>query len=622
MLNLAAREGLAPRGWFLYILAMRKQSVRLVILTAFLSSAIWSVGGDELSSNRVNAKTSAEETIADSRNLARRDPALLARVHWVGKQQLLSDTNAINVLSICKMPESSRLRDQTFDKLAQAPWRHSDLLPPINPVTLLRPLLEDLVKQEFLLEVRSAKDVPVEVVLAVRATVQQAEVWATNLSLVASALNGAPVKQATADLSERLFYLTNYSRFAGGLAALLDDQPAILGLSYSGGWMRASLLAGNEKELLSLVSNRSRLSWSPDTNRSIVYSEIGAKLRGANMMPEGAGFHPWCAFEADLFRAVRAVGFCPGFLTGSAWVSGFIFAQEGEVRTRALLEFPKPLGLRLDPWRIPTNLVSGPLAGFGAIRGIAPWFEQSALWKSLSLGTPPNQAIYWAKPGVANLHYMAFVSPEAPRLTERVTEYALRELNPKIAPSKLGAFERGTNFPGLGWHGIPTISPMLTYASTDGAMYLLAGFSPKSGTNHIPPQGLFEQIFKSPNTVWYDWESTPPCLKGVIPIGQLTRHLVDLPRLSPTNAALPWLLGVGAHLGNSVTGVEFVFPNQLALKRSSTVGFTAAELCLLADWLESPEFPYGLHTMLATNPPPFAAGLPAGGSHSQGTDSH
>jgi hypothetical protein len=38
---------------------------------------------------------------------------------------------------------------------------------------------------------------------------------------------------------------------------------------------------------------------------------------------------------------------------------------------------------------------------------------------------------------------------------------------------------------------------------------------------------------------------------------------------------------------------------RLVFTRTSTVGFTALELHLLADWMESPQFPRGLHTLLA-----------------------
>jgi hypothetical protein len=52
-------------------------------------------------------------------------------------------------------------------------------------------------------------------------------------------------------------------------------------------------------------------------------------------------------------------------------------------------------------------------------------------------------------------------------------------------------------------------------------------------------------------------------------------------------------------LDTSTTLVTQTGPAQLSFARQSTVGFTALELHLLGDWLESPDFPRGLHTFRA-----------------------
>ncbi len=69
-----------------------------------------------------------------------------------------------------------------------------------------------------------------------------------------------------------------------------------------------------------------------------------------------------------------------------------------------------------------------------------------------------------------------------------------------------------------------------------------------------------------------------------------------------TSASVAWLKNVGPKLWPTVTDVVQTAPNQLSLKRRSSVGLTALELQLTADWLESPEFPFSLHTLKA--PPP------------------
>ena len=49
-------------------------------------------------------------------------------------------------------------------------------------------------------------------------------------------------------------------------------------------------------------------------------------------------------------------------------------------------------------------------------------------------------------------------------------------------------------------------------------------------------------------------------------------------------------------LGNATTSLSLTASNQITLERRSTAGFTAAELHLLSDWLESPDFPRGLYS--------------------------
>jgi hypothetical protein len=61
---------------------------------------------------------------------------------------------------------------------------------------------------------------------------------------------------------------------------------------------------------------------------------------------------------------------------------------------------------------------------------------------------------------------------------------------------------------------------------------------------------------------------------------------------------LEWLHAAQDRLGFCATAVNLTAPNQLTFVRRSTVPFTALELHLLGDWLESPEFPRGLHSLL------------------------
>jgi hypothetical protein len=63
-------------------------------------------------------------------------------------------------------------------------------------------------------------------------------------------------------------------------------------------------------------------------------------------------------------------------------------------------------------------------------------------------------------------------------------------------------------------------------------------------------------------------------------------------------ASEAWLKKVGLNFGNCGTIITLDVPNRLSFVRKSAVGFTAIEMNLLADWLESPDFPRGYHSQL------------------------
>jgi hypothetical protein len=75
-------------------------------------------------------------------------------------------------------------------------------------------------------------------------------------------------------------------------------------------------------------------------------------------------------------------------------------------------------------------------------------------------------------------------------------------------------------------------------------------------------------------------------------------HKAQLP---PESVALKWLRALEFKLTNCGTIIRRESPGRFSLVRKSSCGFTAVELHLIADWLESPQFPAGLHTF---NAPP------------------
>jgi hypothetical protein len=110
---------------------------------------------------------------------------------------------------------------------------------------------------------------------------------------------------------------------------------------------------------------------------------------------------------------------------------------------------------------------------------------------------------------------------------------------------------------------------------------------------------MIQDILSRTNLVYYDWEITGPRVTSGLELGQTARQILRQAQMSLDSASLNWLGVLVPRLGTSATIVSLTAPNQLAFARKSTLGFTALELHLLADWLESPQFPCGLHSMLA-----------------------
>jgi hypothetical protein len=112
------------------------------------------------------------------------------------------------------------------------------------------------------------------------------------------------------------------------------------------------------------------------------------------------------------------------------------------------------------------------------------------------------------------------------------------------------------------------------------------------------------------NLALYDWEITGLRIAQWLYLGQSLRLVFQQSQFPAQSAGLAWLRAVGPKLGPSGTEVTQTGSSQLSVKRKSSVGFTAVELHLLADWLESPSFPRGLYSLTA--PPAGAGQMPEG----------
>jgi hypothetical protein len=273
------------------------------------------------------------------------------------------------------------------------------------------------------------------------------------------------------------------------------------------------------------------------------------------------------------------------------------------VLTRGRLNFPKPLPFEIEPWHIPTNLLHEPLQSFTAVQGLKSWLSSLPLWQDLKAGVAPNQLFCWAQSAAPFMAYAAAPLADANSAITKLAPAIMDGFNPLLASNRMGKWERATDSDGVVWNRAPIISPFVQSLSLTEGRFLFAGLTALSRTNGPPPAGTLHELSMLPNAVYFDSEITAPRLEGWVFTSQLFRVILRRVQLSPEGNVIAWLKNAGPLLGISTTRVTKTSPTELSLARTSALGLTSIELHILADWLESSQFPFRLHSAVAKLPP-------------------
>lgn len=518
-------------------------------------------------------KTDVPSTNAPASVAATDAKAAFLKFHWAGKKQLAARNAATNFLALWNLPESVKLETQTLEKLASAPWRlWATNLPVSNaPTALLQAWLSDLVSEEFYLEAQADTNHALELLLAVKLPAERAAVWETNGPVILpSVLSGTPLQA----VSRR-----------------------------SGDW---TLLA---------------VGVAPDRSAGLL--SVGLERIAKVQTPvNAASSNHWLAAEFDLARLNQALAMNWKLPAHLPRVTLAVNGDESGVRTVGDLSFATPLNPNLTPWNIPTNIIYDPLVSFTGVRGVAPVLRAWLGWPEQKLGAAPDQVFFWAQSPALWQHFVTYPVAHGSNHVQVVGDYVLEELNPIFLTNKVGNFAWATNAPHrLVWKGLPFFQPVLEHVMFKQTEFAVFGLFANNATNRLVPAGLFAEFQHKPNLVYYDWELTEPQVRSWTQMGQLSRMVFGRAQLSPQCASLPWLRAVSTRLGNVTTVATLETPQKISFKRSSVCGFTGPELHLLAEWLESPKFPVGLHTLLlarkpvqsppgGTNAPPVAPTTP------------
>lgn len=500
----------------------------------------------------------------------------VARVHWLGQQRIAADPNATNLVAIWSLPESAKLADQALGRLALAPWglQRGSTVPTNPPSALFRTALEDVLASECFLEIRGATNHLGEFSLAVRLDAARAAAWPTNLAAVFESLTGQ--KPA----------LTS-----NGWTFTQARWPQRIELMRAGDWTFFGLAGGANVSLGAMVSQLQQFTPAPTAE--------------------------WLEAEFDAAGVSAALGL--DWKLPAEWprLSLSVASRNGAVHTRAGFTFAQPLGFDLANWQFPTNLIHEPLIAFTAVRGLTKWLDSLPAWKELPLGPAPSQFFTWALNGIPLQTYLAIPTADASNRVEQLSASLLQRSQQFFATNTFGKLERATNG-ALNWVDFPFLPPSVEAMSLPAGEFIVAGFSPGVRTNRHTPEALMGQFLTRTNLVYYDWELTEPRIEAWIYLAQTLRLVTRHAQMPPKGHAQNWLMALAPKLGNCVTAGALTAPNQLSFTRTSSFGFTALELQLLADWLESPDFPRGLHSLNAEPDPRLyqTAPRPPGGASS------
>jgi hypothetical protein len=272
-----------------------------------------------------------------------------------------------------------------------------------------------------------------------------------------------------------------------------------------------------------------------------------------------------------------------------ASVHGQWSIRNDHVRTEIFAARDSAFELTAEPWHIPTNAIRGQVISFAAAKGIGDWVADR--FPRLKMSPMPGEFFAWT---LKALPFQGFVAASVENASNALQQIgpqltALNTNPPTVMPANI---EWQTNHEILQVGGLPYIAPFLLGLHATNGDFLLSGVYPAAGPRTLLPPALIEEILGRTNLAYYSWEMTGPCLDGWRNIIQLYLMISDFRQLGDTSASSLWIDAVSHQLGPAITEVTQSGTNELTFIRNSDVGFTSLELIALANWLETPKFPF------------------------------
>lgn len=491
---------------------------------------------------------------------------IIAQIHFVGTAQIANDRNAAKWNEIRALPESKALWDEIIQKLATTPFRLMNRNSPArtkDEAALIRPLMEDILTSETYLEMRGPSNVWPEVALAVKLDNTRAKIWRDNL---------AKVLKDWTDISVQDIHVAGFK----GWELKKHHNPNVFRFVRAGDWV----VFGWGQDELKLHS--AILQKIKDSKRPVPAAEkywLDASIN----WPEFMAYHPM-ALPLKLPKMELNVEGRSEFL-----------------RPELKLQFAEPLGLKLEPWRMPTNSIGDRLASITLARGFGPLLNGTAAISNLNAEPAPNEAVIWALPRLPFLTCAAAPVNDGSNYVMKIAPGLISLINSDFAAhNSMGKALLTTNM-SVAISGLPFLAPFLRATNEVNGDFLVAGIFAFPPHAEVFPWEALSSIIGPDNVVYYGWEMGGERVLQWRAMSQLYFLVTRKPQPRLDTPAQSWIMAIRPKLSDCRTVGTLTAPNELTFVRNATVGLTGFELNCLALWVDGPGFPLGEEAAKATD---------------------
>ncbi|MFO1477013.1 MAG: hypothetical protein U1F98_10230 [Verrucomicrobiota bacterium] len=482
----------------------------------------------------------------------------ILRLHWMGKKQLGIEAGAYSLMRIWTLDASVKVQNQSLDRLASAPWRL--LLGPAqvtNIYTLaLRPLLNDVVQEETYFEIRDRTNTSPDCAFAIRLDPRHSGQWETNLALAVQSLFGQwPTQQ-------------------GGRGWILSraGSPGRVELTRAGNWTLLGLSGGDNVLVQEWIGRINKTGTPVRTERPHLWLELDVNAAR------------FAALSGNTAPALPRVSFT---LTGDG----------ADVVARAFLDFSSSIQPPTTAWTVPTDILSESVVEFSALRDV-----DNLLGLSPAAPALPGQVFSWAPTSMPG--QWCWATPLPPGLPGGLVVTNLAGLaGALLASHAAGELAVMSNPDGAIWNGVPGAAPFFKIIQSGGRDWLMGGTLANADIVTNLPVALYPlpgvselsaRLQAMTNVFFYHWEATEPRVESAFLLAQAFRAAFRGTPIPMESRSVDWLKAITSRSGSCTTILRQTGPAQLTLERTSPTGFSALELAVLVDWLESPWFPLGL----------------------------